>query len=175
MPPREPRKKHIWPWLGICAVILAGVLLSLHQVSLHIVKTSQDLTDIQYLGANTQRCIRLVLLDNGQRSMLQELNNQSYILLSPHSKSALHLLENPENQEQCLVTLALWETMIEIMEKTPLDKTELEHAMTSHYFAITDLGILANQEIALLQRQSLSLQLCAFLLFLLMISMIASH
>lgn len=127
---------------------------------------TQDLSRIQYLNANTQRAVRLVLMDKADSQLLYLIGKETHNTLDVTFDGHLSVLENHEFQHFANEVIKNWDIIETAVTAEIVDYEVLEITLDSHFDSITSLGNVVSHKVGELNRSSLYLQFVGFAIML---------
>lgn len=176
----EIKKSNQWSILGVIGIFLSGIVLLFTQTMTNLNDATGDLTEIQSLSSGTQRCIRMVLMDNKDAQLIYSISNQTSQYLDMSSQNRLSVLNDSEYILLANDVLKNWDdiyTLIneELAEGEELDSSLLQIMIDSHFDSMTALSSAINAEVDELNTKALNLQYMALGLVLLLTAVMSNN
>lgn len=148
--------------IGVYAMTLAVIVCVFTSTINDLNSATNDLTQIQYLNANSQRAIRMVLMDKPDNQLLYLIGKETYTKLDINLDGHLSVLDSNKFNYYSSDVIKNWKIIEEIIASENIDYEVLEFTLDSHFDSLTSLSNAVSVYVGDINRTVLYLQFIGF-------------
>lgn len=153
------RRKKSFSWLVIALLGSVFVVNSMqtNQLLAQQIKLSDDLINLEYLSASTQRLSRMIIGESNDPRVVYYIDEQTAKYLHNDSENRLYVVDFPHIREAANEVLKSWDTLSQLFklleEDATVDEDSITLAADNHFNSMTDLTVFIGEEKSLLEEE----------------------